>query len=387
MTLISWLSILAEGLEPLDRLAVRTAHPRWIVDAYADLLPPEEVESALRANNVDAPVTLAVRPGLAEVAELLAAGAVPCRHSPFAARWTGNPADLPAVREGRAGVQDEGSQLVAMALAAADAPRGRWLDLCAGPGGKTALLAGLAEATNSVLAVDVAPHRAALVRRAVRAYPDPPAVVVADGTRPAWPPGSFARVLADVPCTGLGALRRRPESRWRRQAGEVEELHGLQLALLASAIDSARPGGVIGYVTCSPHRRETVDVVTETLASRDDIEVIPAARLLPESLDATTVGGAARGGPRGSALLLTTATSPSCGRTGTARTRCSRRTCAATRWVPCRLSVLMALISRVRCLPWRSSRRSGALVADAGVAALPVTAPSTSMTRWVARVV
>ena len=214
-----WLTALSEGLEPLDRLAVRTAHPRWIVDAYADLLPPEEVEPALRANNADVPVTLAVRPGLAEVAELLAAGAEPSRHSPFAARWTGNPADLPAVREGRAGVQDEGSQLVTMALAAADAPRGRWLDLCAGPGGKTALLAGLADRTDSVLAVDVAPHRAALVRRAVRAYPDPPAVVVADGTRPAWRAGSFARVLADVPCTGLGALRRRPESRWRRQPG------------------------------------------------------------------------------------------------------------------------------------------------------------------------
>jgi 16S rRNA (cytosine967-C5)-methyltransferase len=235
-----------------------------------------------------------VRPGLAEVAELLAAGAEPSRLSPFAARWTGNPADLPAVREGRAGVQDEGSQLVTIALAATTAPRGRWLDLCAGPGGKTALLAGLADGTDSVLAVDVAPHRAELVRRAVRAYPEPPAVIVADGTRPAWPPGSFARVLADVPCTGLGALRRRPEARWRRQPGEVEQLHGLQLALLASAIESARPGGVVGYVTCSPHRRETVDVVAETLARRGDIEVIPAADLLPASLNAETVGGYAQ---------------------------------------------------------------------------------------------
>jgi 16S rRNA (cytosine967-C5)-methyltransferase len=286
----TWLTRLAAGLDPRDRLAVLTAHPRWIVDAYADLLPPEEVEPALRANNSDVPVTLAVRPGLAEVAELLAAGAEPGRHSPFAARWTGNPADLPAVREGRAGIQDEGSQLVTIALAAAASPGDRWLDLCAGPGGKTALLAGLADAPAAVLAVDVAPHRAALVRRAVRAYPKPPAVLVADGTRPAWRPGAFARVLADVPCTGLGALRRRPESRWRRQPGEVEQLHALQLALLASALDSANPGGMVGYVTCSPHRRETVDVVAETLAGRADIEVIPAAGLLPESLDAGSAG-------------------------------------------------------------------------------------------------
>ena len=302
----TWLADLAAGLDARDRLAVLTAHPRWIVDAYADLLPPEEIEPALRANNSDVPVTLAVRPGLAEVAELIAAGAEPARYSEFAARWTGNPADLPAVREGRAGVQDEGSQLVTAALAAAAATPGRWLDLCAGPGGKTALLAGLAESSDSVLAVDIAPHRAALVRRAVRAYPEPPAVLVADGTRPAWRPASFARVLADVPCTGLGALRRRPESRWRRQPGEVEQLHGLQLALLASAIDSACPGGVIGYVTCSPHRRETIDVVAETLSRRDDVEVIPAAGLLPGALDAAFPAAEPRGGPRGSPPLLST---------------------------------------------------------------------------------
>jgi 16S rRNA (cytosine967-C5)-methyltransferase len=85
-----------------------------------------------------------------------------------------------------------------------------------------------------------------------------------------------------VPCSGLGALRRRPESRWRREPADVEQLHSLQLALLASAIDSATPGGIIGYVTCSPHRRETSDVVSETLAVRADVEVIQATQLLPE---------------------------------------------------------------------------------------------------------
>jgi 16S rRNA (cytosine967-C5)-methyltransferase len=111
-------------------------------------------------------------------------------------------------------------------------------------------------------------------------------VVVADGTRPAWRAGSFTRVLADVPCSGLGALRRRPESRWRRGPADVEQLHVLQLALLSSAIDSAAAGGVVGYVTCSPHRRETSDVLDETLAVRADVEVIPAAQLLPEVPDA-----------------------------------------------------------------------------------------------------
>jgi 16S rRNA (cytosine967-C5)-methyltransferase len=283
-----WLDRLEAGLDDHDRLALRSSHPRWIVDAYADLLPAAELESALAADNRSPQVSLAIRPGLADVGELIAAGAEPGLHSPFAVRWTGNPADLPAIREGRAGVQDEGSQLVTWALARADAPAGPWLDLCAGPGGKSALLAGIARAGGgSLLASEIAPHRAVLVKQAVRAYGvDAPSVIVADGGRPPWRPETFTRVLADVPCTGLGALRRRPEVRWRRRAEDVEQLHPLQLALLKSALDSATVGGLVGYVTCSPHRRETVDVVAETLSGRSDVELVAAASLFPELSDA-----------------------------------------------------------------------------------------------------
>jgi 16S rRNA (cytosine967-C5)-methyltransferase len=283
----AWLDQLAAGREPRDVLALRTAHPRWVVDAFADRLPAAELQPALLADNVNPGVTLVVRPGLADVAELTDAGAVPASYSPFAARWSGGPGDLAAVRQGRAGVQDEGSQLVAWALTRAAAPAGPWLDLCSGPGGKTALLAGLARGVDGPLvAVEPAGHRAGLVAAGSRAYPQPPTVLQADGTRPAWRPGSFARVIADVPCTGLGALRRRPESRWRRGPEDVEQLHGLQGALLASALDAALPGGVVAYGTCSPHRRETVDVVTETLAVRTDVTLLRAADLLPEVPDA-----------------------------------------------------------------------------------------------------
>jgi len=285
-SLDDWLNRLSEGLDEPDQLALQTAHPRWIVDAYAELLPHAELEEALTADNRSPEICLAIRPGVAEVAELLSAGAQPSPFSPFGARWRGDPAHLPPVRDGRAGVQDEGSQLVTWALTRASAPTGWWLDLCAGPGGKSALLTGLARQDGSqLLASDVAPHRASLVAGAVRAYARhglAPTIVVADGTRRAWRAGSFTRVLADVPCSGLGALRRRPESRWRREPADVEQLHSLQLALLASAIDSATPGGIIGYLTCSPHRRETSDVVSETLAVRADVEVIPAMQLLPE---------------------------------------------------------------------------------------------------------
>lgn len=281
-----WFDQLSHGLDDHDRLALRTAHPRWIVDAYAELLQPTELEQALNANNLSPNVSLAVRPGLAEVSDLVHAGAQLSPYSPFGASWRGDPADLPAVRDGRAGVQDEGSQLVTWALTKAAAASGWWLDLCAGPGGKSALLAGLAHLDGSrLLAADLAPHRAKLVVGAVRAYArlgSAPTIVVADGTRPAWRAGSFTRVLVDVPCSGLGALRRRPESRWRRKPADLEQLHSLQMALLSSAIDSAAPGGVIGYLTCSPHRRETSDVLSETLAIRADVDVIPAAELLPE---------------------------------------------------------------------------------------------------------
>ena len=291
--LAGWLDRLTAGLDLRDALAVRTAHPRWIVDAYAEVLPVAELEPALAANNDYAAVALAVRPGLATVAELLDAGAEPGVRSPFAARWRGNPSDLEQVRSGRVGVQDEGSQLVTWALSRPDGAPGPWLDICAGPGGKTALLAGLAaEVGTEVVANEINPQRAELVRQAVRGYPPDrrPLVLVADGTRPAWGTERFARVLADVPCTGLGALRRRPESRWRRQPADVEQLNRLQRDLLATAIDSTQPGGIIGYVTCSPHRRETTDVVHVTIATRTDVELVPAAELPTELADAVTGG-------------------------------------------------------------------------------------------------
>lgn len=275
-----WIESLSKGLEAPDVLALRTSHPRWVVDAYADSLPSDELEPALAANNIAPRTCLVVRPGLAQVDEL---PGEPTPYSPYGALLAGNPAGVPAVRAGRAGVQDEGSQLVALALARVADADGPWLDLCAGPGGKTALLTGLArQRGTSLLANEVQPHRAVLVARALRAYPGRPNVVCADGTRAAWRPGAFAAVLADVPCTGLGALRRRPESRWRRHADDLADLRPLQLGLLNAALDAVRPGGVVGYVTCSPHRAETAEIVA---AVADRVDVLAAAAALPEVPD------------------------------------------------------------------------------------------------------
>jgi 16S rRNA (cytosine967-C5)-methyltransferase len=106
-------------------------------------------------------------------------------------------------------------------------------------------------------------------------------VITADGTQPPWLPGTFDRVMVDAPCTGLGALRRRPESRWRRTPKDVSQLAVLQKKLLASALDSTRSGGLVAYVTCSPHLAETRLVVTDVLAQRDDVDQLDARPYLP----------------------------------------------------------------------------------------------------------
>jgi len=279
-----WLDALTAGLDETDAMALRCQHPRWIVEAFAGLLPADELVPALEADNVPPTTTLAVRPGLMERDDLVTAtGGEPTRFSPWGVTMVGDPGSLPAVRDARAGVQDEGSQLVALAAsrAAANQP-GPWLDLCAGPGGKAALLAGLA---GFVVANEVRTHRARLVADNLHAFRrDAYQVVVADGTQPAWADGSFALVLADVPCTGLGALRRRPESRWRRQPADLETLVVLQAALLEAAWRSVRPGGVVAYATCSPHRQETAGVVVP-FATRHRADILTAPAFLPEVPD------------------------------------------------------------------------------------------------------
>jgi len=289
----AWIAAVApdRAANPAGYLAVATSHPGWIVAAVSDALGEEPVtglprtEAALAANGTRPEVALCAVPGLASAADLTASGARAARWSPYGAYLAGgDPGDVPAVRQGRAAVQDEASQLAALVLARAGtggADR-RWLDLCAGPGGKARLLAGLAAARGARLAAaDAREHRARLARAATAAS-GTAAVLVADGTRPAWRPGSFDRVLADVPCSGLGALRRRPDARWRKSPADVTALGSLQRALLRSAISAARPGGVIAYVTCSPHVAETRTVVGEVTATRGDVTVLDAPALLAE---------------------------------------------------------------------------------------------------------
>jgi 16S rRNA (cytosine967-C5)-methyltransferase len=291
----AWVRLVAPDpvTDPDGFAAVSQSHPRWVVAELRAALGEraDELPDLLAADNDPPQVTLVARPGLSDREELVAAGGIPTPLSPLAVRLPGgDPGAVPAVAEGRAGVQDEGSQVVAWALGTAplEGRDEQWLDLCAGPGGKSALLGGLAAQRGArLLAAERQPHRAQLVRRAVAALPDATVgVVAADSTQPAWAPGEFDRALVDAPCSGLGALRRRPESRWRRTAADLDELVPLQLRLLGSALDAVRPGGLVAYVTCSPVLRETAGVVDRVLAERDDVELLDAGALLPHVPDA-----------------------------------------------------------------------------------------------------
>lgn len=315
-TLDEWLErIAAEAPDPLTGLAATGSHPLWITRALRESLagngrPADEIADLLDADNTAPRVTLVARPGLSDVEDEAAWGdadLVPGRWAPTALVLAGSdPTGVPAVRSGLAGVQDEGSQLVTLALAAAPldssgasssdrvparddladssgappsdrVPAGeRWLDLCAGPGGKAALLAALAAQRGATLvANEVQPHRVRLVEKALRAVPAGVVerVRTGDGRDVGeQEPGAYDRVLVDAPCTGLGALRRRPESRWRRTPADLAVLTGLQRELLLSALEAVRPGGVVGYVTCSPHLAETQMVVADVLRRRSDVE-------------------------------------------------------------------------------------------------------------------
>jgi 16S rRNA (cytosine967-C5)-methyltransferase len=281
----SWVAELAPSskTDPVGHIAFAHAHPRWIAQAFADALGADAAQlGALLANDDERPeVHLAARPGVLTAEELAAAvHGTAGRYSPYAVHLHGgDPGQLDAVRDGQALVQDEGSQLVARALTLApvDGDAGRWLDLCSGPGGKTALLAALgAPSGATVTAVEPTPHRAELVERNTAGLDVE--VLRVDGRDSGLAAASFDRVLVDAPCTGLGALRRRPEARWRRQPSDVSGLAKLQRELLASAIALTRPGGVVLYATCSPHLAETVGVVADALR-RHPVRAIDARPL------------------------------------------------------------------------------------------------------------
>ncbi|MDO5034082.1 MAG: transcription antitermination factor NusB [Actinomycetaceae bacterium] len=276
-----------------ERLSVIYSHPQWIIRALAAALQahgrdPRELEDLLAVDNSNPDVTLCARPGLilpidlAEDAEYyLKTSARPGDFSEWAVVISGgDPGRLKEIRDGRAAVQDEGSQLVATAFAETDVegPDREWLDMCAGPGGKAGLVGSIARAREAhLLANEVTPHRAQLVEQTTRQL-DNVTVQVGDGRDIE---GKFDRIILDAPCTGLGALRRRAESRWRKSVTDLPSLVKLQSELIDSALEALNVGGVLAYITCSPHKQETIDQM-QRITSRTDIEFLSSAEAVDQ---------------------------------------------------------------------------------------------------------
>jgi len=288
-SLDEWFAPLEEISDPVERFSIQYSHPEWIVSAHYDLLKDwTEVEAALKINNEAATATLVSWPGFSTQQDLIDIGGEPTEYSPYGVHWKGNPGALDLIKARKIGVQDEGSQLVAEVFAKA-ADGASWLDLCAGPGGKAALLSSIAKQRDiRFTANEISSARAELVSQVVHGA----RVLVSDGRTIGTSSEKFDAILIDAPCTGLGALRRRPEVRWRRTLQDLRALTQLQRELVDSAIDALKPGGVLGYATCSPHLAETSIQIVDIKRKHSNLSQIDVDQYLPHNLHEATRDGA-----------------------------------------------------------------------------------------------
>ena len=271
-----------ESVENLEKLAILYSHPKWIISAYFDQLKDwDAVVELLKKNNVPAAPQIVAWPGKSTVAEILETGGSKLPIGTYSVLSDHLPNEYPAIKDKRAGIQDMGSQLVAeIFFGTSDSTSHSWLDLCAGPGGKAALLNNLLTENfpnAKFLANEPSEHRAELVARVV-----PKSKIISfDGRNSSEFGGTFDRILIDAPCSGLGALRRRPEARWRRSINDLKELLPLQRDLIDSAYEMLNVGGVIGFATCSPLLAETKGQVLDAMYRHKGLKLLNIADFSP----------------------------------------------------------------------------------------------------------
>jgi 16S rRNA (cytosine967-C5)-methyltransferase len=265
-------------------LSITYSHPEWEVKAFYDALRDwSEVRAQLQANNVPAVPQLIAWPGKSTVEELISEGGSRIGGTDFGVLSEKMPGKYLAIKERRAGVQDKGSQIIASIFlnTATSQNQLSWLDMCAGPGGKAAALfwhlhehrPGDQFTANEPLA-----HRAALVGQVIPSefvIQHPGEDLASLGVR-------YDRILVDAPCTGLGALRRRPEARWRRTQSDLKELIAIQKNLLNATAELINENGIIAYVTCSPHLGETQGQILEFQRKHPEFQKLNISQYLPE---------------------------------------------------------------------------------------------------------
>lgn len=288
-TQADWFEPLAGISDRVERLAIQYSHPAWIISAYYDLLKDwNQVELALQANNDAATPTLVAWPGYSTQQQLIDLGGMATKYSPYGAHWKGNPGSLASIKARTIGVQDEGSQLVVEVFTKVAAGNS-WLDMCAGPGGKAALLSSIAKQRSIIFtANEFSAARAELVKQVVHGD----RVLVGDGRLIGDELEKFDAILIDAPCTGLGALRRRPEVRWRRSLQDLRTMTQLQRELIESGIKALAPSGVLGYATCSPHLAETTVQIADIIRRHPELEQVSVTPYLPKGLTGAERDGA-----------------------------------------------------------------------------------------------
>lgn len=261
------------------QLADEFAHPQWLVARWIHNFGSRTAE-ALCAHGQRVPST-AIRVEDEAVPRELEADGIQLAPGALltSARLVtgGEITQTRALREGRAFIQDEASQLVALLVGRGS----RILDSCAAPGSKTAAIAAR-NPDAVIVAAELHPHRADLLRQRVRAANVH--VVTTDATNLEMS-SDFDRVLADVPCSGTGTLARNPEIKWRLKAADLPDLHVRQVAILQSALGQLAPGGRAVYSTCSLEPEENQSVVDEVLAASLDYRLLDC-RLELERLQA-----------------------------------------------------------------------------------------------------
>jgi 16S rRNA (cytosine967-C5)-methyltransferase len=273
-------------LDPLEKLAVETSHPRWLIERWANEFGFAETEAFARANNRVPPTAFRLVEGNFRDFEnqLIAAGGrvEPSTIAENAWRVSGASAlvrELTA--EGRIYLQDEASQLVAQTVDVQ--PNERVLDLCAAPGGKTTLLAQRAGNSALIVASDRSKKRLqTVVRTSALHQLNSINFLQLDAAQPLpFANGAFDRILLDAPCSGTGTLARNPEIRWRISEPDIQSLATQQKLFLTNAARVLKPGGQLVYSTCSIERDENEEVIDAFLSTHTDFKLINTTRTWP----------------------------------------------------------------------------------------------------------
>jgi 16S rRNA (cytosine967-C5)-methyltransferase len=270
--------------DPLEKIAVQTSHPAWLIERWAHSFGIEEAEAFARANNTVPPVAFRVVHMRAKevdvLAKLEAAGATLESSTIVKGAWRVSGATS-LLRElsaaGEIYLQDEASQLVADVMEVFNGEH--VLDLCAAPGGKTTLMADRAGGNACIVAADRSVTRMETIVATSELHGfENIWPVLLDATQPLpFSRGSFDRVLVDAPCSGTGTLRANPEIRWRLAPGDYERFAAQQKHILSRAVEVLEPGGRLVYSTCSVEREENEEVIKNL-----DLRILKTIRTWPQ---------------------------------------------------------------------------------------------------------